>query len=275
MKTLVITIITVFLYLQTDLVLAQVSKSNTTQGIYNGTSDSRILNFTQSDFGGNTTTIDKVTIAVEFSSQDSGTFGLTFHEDIAFRLVSPSGTEVDLVYDARGIFTGDFTQTVTYGGNDPTSTVTVNFDDSAMQPVFNINPISGTFRPVKPLSVFNNESPIGDWTLLIADSYDNGFDDQLFFFSTTITIETPTLGLVNNTLEDNVKIWPTLIDDYVSINHTGLSINNILVNSINGNKLLELDTNTKTYNFSSLKSGIYFLIINTNKGDIIKKIVKR
>jgi len=256
--------------------LAQVTKSNNTQGVFLNSSGTRTINFDLSDFGANLT-IDKVTVLIEFSSQDDGTLGLTFHEDIAFRLESPIGTVTDLVYDARGIFTGNLSQPVTYGGFDPTSTVQVTFDDSAATSVVSSpggNPITGTFVPIEPLSVFNNESPIGNWTLHLADSFDNGFNDQLFFFFVSISITTPTLD-TDEFEEENIKIFPTIVDDIIQINHN----NNIIsldIYSISGIQILKLKKNTsRQYNLSQLSSGVYFLKINSEHGHEIKKFIKK
>lgn len=81
----------------------------------------------------------------------------TWDEDLILTLIGPSGTEVEL--------------TNQIGGSGDNYSVTV-FDDEADLSIGDGSPpFNGTFKPIEPLSVFNNESVQGDWTLKVQDVY--------------------------------------------------------------------------------------------------------
>lgn len=256
--------------------IAQVTKSNNTSGTYLNSSDTRTITFDISDFGGNTT-IDNVIVVLEFSSEDDGTIGFTFHEDLAFRLESPSGTTVDLVYDVRGIFTGNPLQSPTYGGFNPTGNVQVTFDDNALQSIASSpggDPTTGTFVPIEPLSSFLGESPIGDWTLHLADSFDNGFNDQLLFNFVSISITTPTLSVVSED-EKTINIYPTvtnrtLLVDFPEDIFYSAQITNTLGKIVwSSSKMCH-----NNINVAWLETGVYILSIHANGRSYHKKFIK-
>jgi len=258
------------------LCTAQVTKSNNTQGTFLGSSGVRNINFDTNDFGTTSPTIDKVTVFIEFSSEDDGIFGFTFHEDLAFRLESPSGTTVDLVYDVRGIFTGNTTQSPTYGGFTPTGTVQITFDDAATQSVASSpggDPTTGTFVPMEPLSSFSGESPIGDWKLHLADSFDNGLYDQLFFFFASITISTQTLSMEQ---EDNItpiKIYPNPVQTTFQLN-TNQKVDRLSISDINGKLIKTFTTPQLSYNIKDLSPGIYIVNVVINQQTKDFKLIK-
>ena len=98
----------------------------------------------------------------------------TYTSDLNVSLQSPSGTEVSLVSGEGG--SGDHFRFTTF--DDPSRT---SIDDA-------LPPFSGTFRPEGNLSVFNSETPNGDWTLFVRDKFalDGG---SLNGWSISLTLE--------------------------------------------------------------------------------------
>ena len=100
----------------------------------------------------------------------------TFIGDIQATLTSPAGTSV-LIYDGPANSGGAFG----CGGED----LLVTFDDEGTASVDDtcnagsIPAISGTLIPSNPLSAFDGESTLGDWTLTIEDTFP-GLDSGTF-----------------------------------------------------------------------------------------------
>ena len=83
----------------------------------------------------------------------------TWPQDMTVTLTSPAGVSVDLL-------------TAPCGGDDD---IDVVFDDEGSELVCSVNPpsVSGIIRPQGGnLSIFNEQSSQGDWTLTLLDSYD-------------------------------------------------------------------------------------------------------
>lgn len=155
--------------------------SNSTFGAFDASSGNRTLGVA----GGPFNSITDVNIEISFAKCDDpaitspgpcvGT-GLSFNNEIVFRLTSPSGTTVNLVNAG------------TYSGQTPGASVIVLFDEDSGTPVGGPSLLNGTFNPVGNLDAFVGENPLGNWTLFIQDTT---FDDPLSFFSATLTIQTP------------------------------------------------------------------------------------
>ncbi len=80
----------------------------------------------------------------------------TLARDLDLYLVSPAGTTVPLALRVGGPTGQNFTSTV--------------FNDAASTSINSASaPFTGSFRPASPLSVFNGESIVGTWKLLIID----------------------------------------------------------------------------------------------------------
>lgn len=152
----------------------------------------------------NSEIIDSVTVSIKFEimSQsswpsciplgDSGHNGSDpYNTEISFRLVSPSGSGVDLVFDSGS--TQTYTSSSAYAG-----VVRVVFDDKASSQVGGPIPVSGTFRPEEPLSKFIGENAGGTWRLCAGDS-DSG--DPLCLYEWSLSIESgyrdPSISGVN------------------------------------------------------------------------------
>lgn len=107
--------------------------------------------------------------------------GDPFNPEISFVLQSPSGTQVNLVFD--------FDSGETYTADDVYSGVaTVIFDDAAFAQVGGPAPASGTFRAEELLSAFDGEDAAGLWLLFAGD---NAGGDPLCLYQWSLTFDFP------------------------------------------------------------------------------------
>lgn len=153
---------------------ADVMVSNSTYGVFDGSSGSRIFNV------GSHGTVGDVNITIDFSKCDDppigpggtaciGT-GEGWPNEIEFRLMGPNGTTVDLV-TAGTYFEGS-------------GRFLITFDDEAGSTVGG-QVQNGAFRPVGTLAELDGMDMFGSWSLMIADL---GFGDPLEYFSATLAI---------------------------------------------------------------------------------------
>lgn len=176
---------------------AQVSKTNSTQGTItsipaNGTHMDRTFVFSSGDFGG-CTSLTEVTMSLRLvlgsgTPCNAGTaYGV--HEDLNVRLVSPTGTIVDLVQDRWGYWTGNPSQSHSFNGFTAPD-ATVNFDDDFATNIQSVNDWqAGNFAPHNPLSAFDGENPVGTWTLRISDGNSQfAPSDFVCYMTGTLTI---------------------------------------------------------------------------------------
>lgn len=104
-----------------------------------------------------------------------------FNGEISFRLESPSGTMINLVFDFNAAET--YTDDDVYGG-----VVDVTFDDAAAKLVGGPAPAMGNFRPEEPLSAFDGEDATGLWNLYFGDYAD---EDPLCLYQWSLTFDFP------------------------------------------------------------------------------------
>ncbi|MES2516517.1 MAG: YCF48-related protein [Bacteroidota bacterium] len=133
--------------------------------------------------------VKKVSISITWRKQkggfqnDCGTgdfLSWPFHNETQFRIKSPSGKIITLVYAG------------TYGGID-NPTVTTIFEDGGVPVNSYSPPVSGTFAPAQPLSGFIGENPSGTWTLL---PYDNFWRDPLCVSGFALTLSEAQNGTI-------------------------------------------------------------------------------
>ncbi|MEM6297165.1 MAG: choice-of-anchor D domain-containing protein, partial [Bacteroidota bacterium] len=167
-------------------IIGQVTKSNPSSGSVDGGTVDRFISFSAGDFSG-TTNVTDVNLRITWSGLGMGP--IAFTEEMALRLISPSGTTVDLVQDAQGVITGDNTQVVTYPGID-TFSATTTFDDEAGVPTNN-TPETGSFQPQNSLSAFDGESAIGTWTIRVGDGSTAGGFLTLNWTQIDLILNTP------------------------------------------------------------------------------------
>jgi len=77
-----------------------------------------------------------------------------------------------------------------------------------------------------------------------------------------------------NILENQLVFYPNPVSEILTISVSeDLSYKNAEVFTVFGDKILE--TSEKSINFSSLSAGIYFVALETDKGSVLKKIIKK
>ena len=78
---------------------------------------------------------------------------------------------------------------------------------------------------------------------------------------------------VDDFLSKSLKIYPNPVKNILTIKLSNqVEFNNVTITNIGGKTILK--SNSKSINISQFSKGIYFLKIATNKGEIIKKIIK-
>ncbi|RTE54151.1 hypothetical protein EHW67_09525, partial [Arenibacter aquaticus] len=181
---------------------AQVHKTNNTTGtITNVTGPGAHIDRTFSFSAGelSSTSLTEVELSLHLiigngTPPTTGPYGI--HEDLNVRLISPSGTFVDLVQDRWGYNTGDPTQLSTFHLFNPVN-ATVNFDDDNPTNIETLDYWqAGNYAPHNALSAFDGENAAGTWTLRISDG-NSQFSPQDYFHFVTATL-TITSGPSNN-----------------------------------------------------------------------------
>lgn len=79
---------------------------------------------------------------------------------------------------------------------------------------------------------------------------------------------------VNSQYENNFDIFPNPAENNIVIN-TNEIIKEINIYNITGISVINEKHDVKNINISNLKQGIYFIKINTEKGDVLKKFIKQ
>ena len=100
------------------------------------------------------------------------------------------------------------------------------------------------------------------------------FSDQII--GTFIFTLQQVLAIENHELQNSISIYPNPNEGEIFINNSGESnLEKAVIYSITGKKMRVLDniSNQKSLSFSSLKSGLYFLKLDSDKGGIIKKLI--
>ncbi|MFT5779943.1 MAG: hypothetical protein ACI837_002903, partial [Crocinitomicaceae bacterium] len=195
-----------------SVTLAQVAKTNSTQGTVGlgPTHISRTFTYTPAEFGG-CTSLTEVEMDLRLSVGNgtpctAASYGV--NEDLNVRLVSPTGTTVDLVQDRWGYWTGGL-QPFTFNAFGFGES-TVNFDDDHVTNITSLSswPASdGNYAPHNPLSAFDGEDPTGTWTVHISDGNPQFAASDFFCYLTGTLIVTCGAPCTN---PDVPTITPTL-----------------------------------------------------------------
>lgn len=153
--------------------------------------------------------IGKVNVTVRLTKCDDpidasgGCIGLgtSFNDEISLQLTSPMGTTVYLINPNINPLTG---QT-------PGRRAQFTFDDDALTTIGGNELISGTYRPLEPLSRFNGENGNGDWILTYGDK---STGDPLSVNAFSIKVgavpvpwQTDALPLTGSTLLFGLGLW--------------------------------------------------------------------
>ena len=99
----------------------------------------------------------------------------------------------------------------------------------------------------------------------------------------TVLINVLSSTSLKNNLESSIKIYPNPASSFITISNierlTGLNSGQIAIVDIIGNTLLtqtiEVGTSEATIDLSNMKSGVYFIVIESNQNKIIKRFFKQ
>ena len=128
---------------------------------------------------------------------------------------------------------------------------------------------------MQPLSAFNGESSIGEWTLNITDT---GLGDDGVLVSWGMEYcgvqgsVLSTAGLEN----EQIAMYPNPATDIVSLHFDDLSILKVTIYDVIGREILSklLEKSNNSIDLSSLGSGTYIVqITNENNEKITKKLI--
>jgi subtilisin-like proprotein convertase family protein len=191
----------------------------------------------------------------------------TWVNDMTVTLISPSGTQVQLV-----------AQPCT---SVALANITATFDDAGVPIVCGNSPaISGVVAPVQSLAAFNGQTMNGTWTLRVLDSFaaDGGFINS---WSLNLCSTAPALGVDQNSFE-NFALYPnpnngTFTLQFNSTTSTPISIG---VHDMRGREVYtKFYQNNGFFNeniqLNGLLAGVYLVNIQDGESKIVKKIVIR
>ena len=191
----------------------------------------------------------------------------TYIEDLTISLESPNGTSVLLVDGECG------------DGDD----MNVTFDDTGVALSCNTTApaISGTLRPVEPLSNFVGEDPNGTWVLTVVDSFtaeDGGSVDDFSIEICDGTATFSTNDVVNE--QEAFKIYPNPANEQITLAFTANSVqkSDISIFDISGKlvKSFKIDQEPSTtinLNVADLSTGVYFVKTQSESGTQVEKLI--
>ncbi|WP_165780050.1 T9SS type A sorting domain-containing protein [Hanstruepera neustonica] len=190
----------------------------------------------------------------------------TWVSDLTFTLISPAGTEVELV----GGICNDL-DNFNFGFNDDASPGAIPC--VAGPPIGNGN----TYVPTEALSAFNGEDAAGDWTLHIVDAF-NQDGGQLSEWTLEICTAPP-LSVDENSFEEFV-LYPNPNNGSFTIKLNSFSNNdiNISVFDIRGRSVYTKQFGNsgdfnEVINLNNAQSGVYLVKVNDGDKQTIRKII--
>jgi len=196
--------------------------------------------------------------------------------DLGASLTSPLGTTIQL-FDGPGI------PASTYGcdGDD----INASFDDGAtltstdFENMCNNSPaISGVFQPMAAFSAFNGESPFGNWTLTVFDSYTAGDDGTLDGWGLDLCLDPLSTNVAQNSFTNSISIYPNPTNGFFTINlgnYDGAI--NYTITTIDGRLVKEnknITTNNINVDLTNESKGMYLIRIDDINTSNVYKIIK-
>lgn len=186
--------------------------------------------------------------------------------DVTITLISPSGTQVQLV-----------AQPCTYAS---LLNIIATFDDSGNPIVCGINPaISGTIIPLQSLSVFNGQQMNGTWTLRVLDSA-QGDGGAITSWSLNICNVSEVPLSVNDNTFQNFALYPNPNKGNFTISFNSDNSEKISVGvfDIRGRSVFNKEyQNNGLFNenmqLGDLQSGVYLVKVQNGSKQLTKKIV--
>lgn len=187
----------------------------------------------------------------------------TYFWDMEISLIHPDGTSMKLSnHLCNGLASG----------------FNINFDDSGAPIVCSGNPVTGTYSPSAPLSVFNGKSANGVWTLSAFDWWAgdsgslNNFSIQIC--SQVVTLTSESFGL------DNFTLYPNPNNGSFNIQFNSNTGNEIKVNvhDVRGREIFAKSYNNnglfnESLELNNVQSGVYLVTVQDGSRKEVKKIV--
>ena len=187
----------------------------------------------------------------------------TYFWDMEISLIHPDGTSMKLSnHLCNGLASG----------------FNINFDDSGAPIVCSGNPVTGTYSPSTPLSVFNGKSANGVWTLSAFDWW-AGDSGSLNNFSIEICTQVVTLTSESFGL-DNFTLYPNPNNGSFNIQFNSNTGNEIKVNvhDVRGREIFAKSYNNnglfnESLELNNVQSGVYLVTVQDGARKEVKKIV--
>jgi subtilisin-like proprotein convertase family protein len=187
----------------------------------------------------------------------------TYFWDMEISLTHPDGTSMKLSnHLCNGLASG----------------FNIVFDDSGTPIVCSGNPVTGTYIPSNPLSVFNGKPANGTWTLSAFDWW-AGDTGSLNNFTVQICSQVATLSSDSFGLE-NFILYPNPNNGNFNIQFTSNTGNEIKVNvhDIRGREIFNKSYNNnglfnETLQLNGVQSGVYLVTVQDGARKEVKKIV--
>jgi len=189
----------------------------------------------------------------------------TWVNDMTVSLISPTGTEVQLV-----------TRPCT---NASLLDITATFDDSGNTLVCATNPaISGTVKPVQLLSGFNGQPINGVWKLKVLDPY-NEDGGAINSWSLNICAMASPLSVLDNSLA-NFTLYPnpnkgnfTVQFDSNSNNEIGISVHDMRGRLISKNTYGNTGLFSQNIELANVQAGVYLVTVQDGDKKEVKRII--
>ena len=204
-----------------------------------------------------TVTLADVNVSVNISH--------TWVNDMTITLISPAGTQVQLVASPCS--------------SASLANIVATFDNAGVNVVCGNNPaISGTVIPFQTLSAFNGEVATGNWTLRVLDSYDQDGGSINGWSLNLCNAQVP-LSVNENNLE-NFVLYPNPNKGNFTVQFNSASSNDvsIVVNDMRGRQIFKkMYQNTGLFSqnlqLDSVQAGVYLVTVQDGNKKEVKKII--
>lgn len=206
-------------------------------------------------------------------------YGYALTKDLQDHLEAVSGIELT-----------EFFNDWFYGEGYPSYEVIWDQDETDQMIHFKVSqqqshPSVSFFEMPLPIIVYGDNNHSEEIQLEVTEN-DQRFSMKLDFKARSIAIDPDrqlisrsnrvTLGLNNDALRNGLSIYPNPVDHFLYIDIAeDLEIKNLKLYNLLGEQMMELGQISKTVDLSRLKYGVYILMIETDKGQIHKTIIKK
>jgi subtilisin-like proprotein convertase family protein len=190
----------------------------------------------------------------------------TWVNDMTISLISPSGTEIQLV--SRPCTNASLLD------------ITATFDDSGNTLVCATNPaISGTVKPLQLLSGFNGQPINGVWKLKVLDPYNEDGGAINSWSLNVCSLSQAVLATVDNSLS-NFVLYPnpnkgnfTVQFNSTSSNEIGISVHDMRGRLIMNNTYTNTGLFSQNVELVNVQAGVYRVTVQDGNKKVVKRIV--